>query len=231
MVNGYQAGCIRKLNTVTNIQNSGIQQIFATPVWMVDLAADYAAALNTRLMTDIQALMGPLPGLAGSRTNWQTDPNLHELPQFAEVVSMFREAGRAAAAFLKLKSQDLAVTGCWANVNPPGGHNPSHSHPNNYLSGVYYVSIPEGEGRIAFEDPRPQAQVMLPPVAEHTPYNGNIVTFEVKPGRLLVFPAWLGHSVPANRSQHNRISMSFNLMFRNYAEVLSAPLWKGATSA
>jgi uncharacterized protein (TIGR02466 family) len=213
------------------IQNSGIQQIFATPVWIVDLAPDYAAALNARLLKEIEALTGPLPPLAGSRTNWQTDPNLHRLPQFGEIVSLFEQAGHAAAEYLKLRSRDLAVTGCWANVNPPGGHNPSHSHPNNYLSGVYYVSIPDGEGRIAFEDPRIQAQVMLAPVTEHTAFNGNIVTFEVKPGRLLVFPAWLGHSVPTNRSQHNRISMSFNLMFRNYAEELSAPLWKGATRA
>ncbi|HEX9461428.1 MAG TPA: 2OG-Fe(II) oxygenase family protein [Alphaproteobacteria bacterium] len=210
------------------IQNSGTQQIFATPVWIVDLTADYAAALNGRLIKEIEALTGALPPLAAGRTNWQTETNLHRLPQFAEVVQLFEQSGRAAADYLKLKSRDFVVTGCWANVNPPGGHNPSHSHPNNYLSGVYYVSIPDGEGRIAFEDPRIQAQVMMPPVTELTPYNGNIVTFEVKPGRLLVFPAWLGHSVPSNRSQHNRISMSFNLMFRNYAEELSQPLWKGA---
>lgn len=213
------------------IQQSGVRQIFATPVWIVDLAPDHAAALNVRLLKEIEALMGVLPALAGGRTNWQTDPNLHRLPQFTEIVGLFEKAGRAAADYLKLKSKDFVVTGCWANFNPPGGHNPSHSHPNNYLSGVYYVSIPEGEGRIAFEDPRVQAQVMMPPVSELTPYNGNIVTFEAKPGRLLVFPAWLGHSVPINKSRHNRISMSFNLMFRNYAEDLSVPLWKGATSA
>lgn len=213
------------------IQNSGVQEIFATPIWRVDLAADYAAALNGRLRTEIEALMGPPPPLAAGRTNWQTDPNLHRLPQFAEIVALFERAGRAATEYMKLKSHDLVVTGCWANVNPPGGHNPSHSHPNNYLSGVYYVSIPEGEGRIVFEDPRIQAQVMMPPVTEFTHYNGNVVSFEVKPGRLLVFPAWLAHSVPGNRSQHNRISMSFNLMFRNYADEISAPLWKGDTGA
>jgi uncharacterized protein (TIGR02466 family) len=213
------------------IQQSGVQHIFATPVWIVDLADDHAAALNARLLKEIEALMGPASPLAGGRTNWQTDPNLHRLPQFREIVALFENAGRAAADYLKLKSTDFVVTGCWANVNPPGGHNPSHTHPNNYLSGVYYLSIPEGEGRIAFEDPRIQAQVMMPPVSELTPYNGNIVTFEAKPGRLLVFPAWLGHAVPTNRSRETRISMSFNLMFRNYAEELSAPLWRGVTGA
>src|SRR5690349_15562526 len=142
------------------IKRSGLQQIFATPVWIVDLADDYAAALNARLIANIEALMNPLPPLTPGRTNWQTDPALHRLPQFAELIALFEEGGRGAADYLKLKSRDMVVTGCWANVNPPGGHNPAHQHPNNFLSGVYYVSIPDGEGRISFEDPRPQAQVM-----------------------------------------------------------------------
>jgi uncharacterized protein (TIGR02466 family) len=211
------------------IKRSGLREIFATPVWIVDLADDYAAARNARLMAEIEALMNPLPPLAPGRSNWQTDPILHRLPQFAELIALFEQAGRSAAEYLKLKPRDMVVTGCWANVNPPGGHNPAHHHPNNFLSGVYYVSIPDGEGRIAFEDPRSQAQVMLAPVTEFTHYNGNIVTFEVKPGRLLIFPAWLSHSVPVNHSQHNRVSISFNLMFKNYLDELSPPLWQGTT--
>jgi uncharacterized protein (TIGR02466 family) len=213
----------------TMIKKSGLQQIFATPVWIVDLADEFGAALNARLMAAIEGLMTPLPALTPGRSNWQTDPTLHRLPQFADLIALFEEAGRNAADYLKLKSRDLVVTGCWANYNPPGGYNPAHHHPNNYLSGVYYVSIPDGEGRIAFEDPRPQAQVMLAPVTEFTHNNGNIITFEAKPGRLLIFPAWLSHSVPVNRSPHNRISISFNLMFTNYLEELSPPLWQGTT--
>jgi uncharacterized protein (TIGR02466 family) len=211
------------------IRKSGVQNIFATPIWAAELAPGYAAALNQRLLAEIKALMGPQPPLAAGRSNWQTDPVLHRLPQFAEFVALVEGAAQGAAEYLKLKSSDLVVTGCWANLNPPGAHNPSHNHPNNYLSGVYYVAAAEGATRIAFEDPRPQAQVMLPPVTEHTPYNGNVVMVEAKPGRLLLFPAWLGHFVPTNRSSEDRVSIAFNLMFRNYADEISAPLWKGST--
>lgn len=211
------------------MEKSGVQNIFATPIWAAELAPDYAAALNQRLLAEIKALMGPQSPLTAGRSNWQTDPVLHRLPQFAEFVALVEGAARGAAEYLKLKSRDLVVTGCWANLNPPGAHNPSHNHPNNYLSGVYYVAAAEGATRIAFEDPRPQAQVMLPPVTEHTPYNGNVVMVEAKPGRLLLFPAWLGHFVPTNRSSEDRVSIAFNLMFRNYAEDISAPLWKGST--
>lgn len=211
------------------IQRSGIQQLFATPVWATDLEPAYAADLNARLTASIKRLMGPQGVLAVGRSNWQTDPVLHHLPDFAEFIGLVEKAAQGAAEYLKLRSRDLVVTGCWANFNPPGAHNPSHSHPNNYFSGVYYVSVAEGAARILFEDPRPQAQVMLPPVVEHTPYNGNVVLMEAKPGRLLLFPAWLGHSVPVNRSNEDRISISYNLMFRDYADAISPPLWEGTS--
>src|SRR5579872_5832828 len=66
---------------------------------------------------------------------------------------------------------------------------------------VYDVATPVSEGRIVFEDPRQQAVVMMPPIEEFTPYNGNNVVFDVKPGRILLFPAWLNHSVPPNRGR------------------------------
>ncbi|MGE0578213.1 putative 2OG-Fe(II) oxygenase [Reyranella sp.] len=40
-----------------------------------------------------------------------------------------------------------------------------------------------------------------------------------------MFPAWLKHTVPANDAQSDRISISFNLMFKNFSETMAAPLW------
>jgi uncharacterized protein (TIGR02466 family) len=208
------------------IEDVSVRDLFPTPIWSVDFKPDYAAALNARLLQDIDALMSPRPPLAPG-ANWQTDPMIHRLPQFGELVALVEKAARGAADFLKLKARDLEVTGCWANVNPPGGRNSSHTHPNNFLSGVYYVATPASEGRIVFEDPRPQAYVMMPPVAEFTPYNGNNITFDVKPGRLVLFPAWLTHSVPVNRSNQDRVSIAFNLMFKNYVDEASPALWRG----
>jgi hypothetical protein len=43
---------------------------------------------------------------------------------------------------------------------------------------------------------------------------------------MVVFPAWLVHGVPANRSDRDRISMSFNVMFPQFTEIMSPPKWK-----
>jgi ectoine hydroxylase-related dioxygenase (phytanoyl-CoA dioxygenase family) len=47
----------------------------------------------------------------------------------------------------------------------------------------------------------------------------------VKNGTLLVFPSYLQHSVDANTSEKERISISFNIMFSAFTENLSKPLW------
>src|SRR4029434_6942777 len=99
-----------------------------------------------------------------------------------------------------------------------------HAHPNTFLSAVYYVQVAEGADTINFHDPRPQAAVVRPPVAALTAYNTDQVVIKVASGMLLVFPAWLAHSVDANRSGLPRISISFNVMVPGFAESIAGPL-------
>jgi uncharacterized protein (TIGR02466 family) len=90
---------------------------------------------------------------------------------------------------------------------------------------VYYVQVQAGADTINFHDPRPQAGVIRPPVTDLTVYNTDQAVVSVAVGTLLVFPAWLPHSVDANASAAERISVSFNVMFRDLVERLAPPLW------
>ena len=44
-------------------------------------------------------------------------------------------------------------------------------------------------------------------------------------GTLIVFPAWLPHSVDTNQSELPRISIGFNVMFAEFAKTMGQPLW------
>jgi uncharacterized protein (TIGR02466 family) len=66
------------------------------------------------------------------------------------------------------------------------------------------------------------------PPRSGTKYVGNEIKLEVKQGRMVIFPAWLVHSVPVNRNAEERISISFNLIFKDFTESVSKPLWTGA---
>jgi len=64
-----------------------------------------------------------------------------------------------------------------------------------------------------------------PPVTELTSANTDQVVVRVGNGTLLLFPAYLQHSVDADADRESRVSVSFNLMFSAFTEGLSKPLW------
>lgn len=203
-----------------------VKELFPTPIWVGDLEPELARRLNADLIVAINELIDPRPTIPVGST-WQTTPMLQQHERFAEFTALVRKAGAAALDFLDVKHKDFDITGLWANINPTGGLNSPHTHPNNFLSGVYYVSLPEDQGHIVFSDPRPQASSVLPQVTKWNKFVGNEIKLEIKPGRMVMFPAWLVHSVPVNRSPQERISVSFNIMFNNFTGAMSRPLWTG----
>ncbi len=82
-----------------------------------------------------------------------------------------------------------------------------------------------GADTISFHDPRSQAGVIRPPVAALTTANTDQVVVRVKEGMLLVFPSCLQHSVELNLSTQPRVSISFNIMFADFTQTMSKPLW------
>ncbi len=199
-----------------------VQELFPTPIWIVDLEPVQAAALNISLKAEIERLISPRPTIPPG-SNWQTPQDLHTKPAFAEFVKLVETAARGVARYLQIDQYPMTITGCWANINPRGAYHPTHHHPNNYLSGVYYVAVPAPGSRIVFQDPRPS--MIMPKPKQYTRITANGADAQSKEGRLLIFPAWLKHNVPSNEGQSERISISFNLMFKNFTDTMAAPIW------
>jgi uncharacterized protein (TIGR02466 family) len=205
---------------------TNVLEFFPTPVWIVDLDEAVAGNLNARLLVDLERMTAPRPPIPAG-TTWQTAPDMHKRPQFGDLTRVLRNAVSGALKFLELDYKDFVLTACWANFNPTGGRNSAHTHPNNYLSGVYYVSTPSGADVIEFTDPRPGAEQNLARTKTLNRFNGNRMSVQTKPGRIVLFPSWLSHSVPVNRSGDERVSIAFNATFTDYAETMSPVLWQG----
>ena len=110
----------------------------------------------------------------------------------------------------------------WANINMRGDYHNLHNHPHSWLSGTYYVSVPNQEEAdvfrsdlnpcaISFFDPRPQANMnsirndgQVDPEFRILPNNGDI----------FLWPAFLHHLVHPNMSDKPRISISFNVILK-----------------
>jgi uncharacterized protein (TIGR02466 family) len=210
--------------TIHRFQTSDVVRMFPTFVWKAALPPATYGPLNDSIMRRLSAFGAPLAEITYGES-WQSDHNLHEFDEFREVADCINDAAESVLAYLKVGHEGFEITGCWANVNAPGAGHRLHSHPNNYLSGVYYVRTHEGADSINFLDPRPQTGLVRPPVTELTAENTEQVVVTVKDGMLLMFPAWLQHEVGPNRSSRVRVSLGFNVMFSAYAESMARPSW------
>lgn len=206
------------------IEASDVIPMFPTLVWKVQLNAELHEAMDARILGALESMRRDLPGLAPGQ-GWQSNQNLHEREEFRDLVSCVHKAARSVLQFLRIGYDAFEITGCWANVLAKGAVHRAHSHPNNFLSGAYYVRTRAGADTINFHDPRNQTGIIRAPVVELTAENTDQVVVRVKNGTLLVFPAYLQHSVDPNTSDEERVSVSFNIMFSAFTENLSKPLW------
>ena len=198
--------------------------MFPTLLWKIRLEPQLREGIDAKILGALEALRGGLPKLEAG-FGWQSEQALHEHEDFRDLMSCVGDAARSVLRFLRIGYDALEITGCWATVLANGAAHRAHSHPNNFLSGVYYVRTHPGADSLNFHDPRPQAAVIRPPVVELTAENTDQVVVKVTDGTLLMFPSYLEHSVAATASDEERISISFNLMFSSFTENLSKPLW------
>jgi uncharacterized protein (TIGR02466 family) len=206
------------------LEASDVIPMFPTLVWKILLNAELRDAIDPKILATLATLRRDLPTLKPGQ-GWQSETTLHQRAEFQQLISCVSKVADSILRFLRIGQEPFEITGCWATVLAKGAMHKAHSHPNNFLSGVYYVRIQPGADTIYFHDPRSQARVIRPPVVELTAENTDQVVVRVRNGNLLMFPSYLEHSVDANMSAEERISISFNIMFSSFAEKLSKPLW------
>ena len=185
--------------------------LFPTPVYIADIKHP---TLNQELERDIVAWSKQDKGIV--RTNvqgWHSTTNMHELPQFKKLVDMLHECQRTIYDQEYYESEPV-LGNMWANINPPGGSNRAHQHPNSLWSGVYWIKTPKNCGQLKIDDPRSVACMTRPRQkdGEKPARLFRETHYEPIAGRCIMFPSWLMHCVDPNESNDIRISVSFNFL-------------------
>ena len=206
------------------MESSDVVSMFPTFVWNIQLTGENYRLLNPKILNTLDEMRRNLPTLAAGQA-WQSTQELHGLDAFRDLVANIHRAVGSVLEFLSIGHQEFVITGCWGNISTHGASHSIHNHPNNFLSGVYYVQTQPGADTINFHDPRIQTAIIRPPVTELTGENTDQVVVKVRNGTLLVFPSYLQHSVSPSESDEERVSVSFNVMFSAFTEHVSKPLW------
>ena len=104
--------------------------------------------------------------------------------------------------------QRLVVTQCWANRNPPNSKHHEHVHPNSIISGVFYFRQSKTLPPIQFSKAVQDSFKLSP--EKYNNINSETFLLPMVDGELVLFPSTLRHSVPFNKGNEPRYSMSFN---------------------
>ena len=111
----------------------------------------------------------------------------------------------------KTKDKNIRIKEMWAIINKKNDFNVIHTHPNCYLSAAYYVKAPKNCGNFKTSNPNIINRNIYPKPEKPTEFNSNNITIKINEGDLLIFPAYLPHSVEENKSNEDRVIISFNL--------------------
>lgn len=189
------------------------QPLFPSLVWTT--LFDDRAAFNARLLQLANELRSKDPaGVANTNVKgWQSPNTLQNLDEFGEMSLRILQVCERIGESQHFKPNVGYSLQAWVNISPPGASNKIHYHANCHFSGVYYVSLKAPEcGSIFFRDPRVASRMLTYPVARESEFTASEVRMRPEAGRMYVFPGWLEHGVDENRSDQDRVSISFNVL-------------------
>jgi uncharacterized protein (TIGR02466 family) len=184
---------------------------FATPIYVKDIGTP---EFNAQLEQNIINWSRQDKGVQKTNVNgWHSPTDMHLKPEYKMLVDLLHQAQQFIYKDESLDNEPF-LGNMWANINPPGGYNRAHTHPNSLWSGVYYVKAPINSGHLKVEDPKPCINISRPrrKQGQLPKHLWNEVHFEPIAGRLIMFPSWLNHCVDTNQSNDIRISVSFNFL-------------------
>ena len=189
------------------------EKLFSVPLWSRTVV-DHQT-INQHILSLLPQLEKTTP--ASQRSNvggWHSASNLHLNNDFAQIRQIIGTtcAQCATALNYNFENFDIAFNEMWLNRNGPGDYNRAHIHSHAIFSGVYYVKVPPQSGNIELYDPIRERAMMNIPVKQAVQRTGQTLEVEGEEGKLLIFPSWLQHAVQANRSDEDRVSLSFNMI-------------------
>lgn len=101
-----------------------------------------------------------------------------------------------------------------------GGHQDTHVHWDNHVSGFYFVECSERTSKPVFHDPRAGRMMLNLPIKDHSKLCPAMERqiIPVKPGTLLLFNSWLPHQFSVDNGIDPFRFIHFNLQAKKHGK-------------
>lgn len=199
-----------------------LNMLFATPV--IEVRLPMAQQLIDPLRQAILARREQSKGIARSNIlGWHSDIEMLQWGGAAAqtlAVETMKICGRYTSDIAAAQGQSRYEMGIemWANLSPAGASNQMHCHPGSFWSASFYIDDggDSRDGLFVAQDPRFPTVRMAAPDLVFMDADGNRQLSQHRiapvPGKLVIFPSWLMHSVRPHTGPRDRISVAMNIL-------------------
>jgi len=193
--------------------NYEILELFPTPVYTTTIPLSFSKVI---LFFDKQDM-----GTDSDHDNYgyrSKDSYILDKPECKELSEFILSNAKVYADQLGYDYPEYRFGQSWISIKAPGQHHTMHTHPNGLISGVFYYG-PTSEKTPAIKFHKMTAGINVSYIQPKTvdkkkdlKYSHSEFSIMFEPGLLLLFPSYLHHSVPLNKTDKHRQSLAFNIV-------------------
>ena len=192
--------------------NYSVRNIFPIPIHQIEI--NQFNDIKFKLIDYVYNLQkqDPVGVNVSNRGGWQS-PSLN----FSKDIDLLCDFLLECLSELPFLKPTTFKVDAWININKKGDHNIKHIHPTSNLSGVLWIKCPEKCGEIVFISPYEFVGFKeLELYTDNFKKENNAYLsyyFDPMEGGMILFPSHLAHRVNENKSDEDRISIAFNIIF------------------
>lgn len=140
------------------------------------------------------------------------DQHLLDKPIFAEIKAEILRLGMQLSKAYSHEVEELGICNSWGNVVGKGQQIHYHRHSNSYISGSFYLT--EGSMFSIINGLSNELFGIMPKINPDAQSMRSLESLKIepKPGRIVLFPSGLYHSVLPSQDNFKRYSIAFNLL-------------------
>ena len=149
--------------------------------------------------------------------SYHSGPELYKDERFAELALLVKNTSKNILEDqgFDLSNYTLDYTEMWIQkfAYEGGGHQDTHVHWDNHISGFYFVECSDRTSKPIFHDPRSGRMMLNLPIKDHSKLCPAMERqiFSIKPGTLLLFNSWLPHQFSVDNGVDPFRFIHFNL--------------------
>lgn len=188
-----------------------IFDLFPTPLYVTNYEGDTTQLIKYFDSCEMNPSTGPY-GMISKNSYIIDNPICKEFSNW--LMYHFKQF---ATNIMRYNYEELQFAQSWLTYKAPGEFHKAHTHPNTLIAGVFYYDAHEDDAAICFSKEsrsfnRSYIEPSLLPDYQEYPYSQEEIYFKPKKNNLIIFPSYLIHGVPPNKTNRVRKALGVNAL-------------------